>query len=161
MPAFSYPIGDAKKLEWGSFAYLFGYPKGYRMITKGIVSDPNRDRSGSFLLDAPFNRGCSGGIVLAIKDGVPNFELVGMAKSSAADFENILIPPEDFNISEYDPRLPYEGDIYAKSNVVIRYGITQIISINTIIDFFERNQLYFTQMGYDFKSFTMNKPQRK
>lgn len=161
VPSFIYPIGDAKKLEWGSFVYLFGYPKGYKMVTKGIVSDPNRDRSGSFLLDAPFNRGFSGGIVLAIKDGVPNFELVGIAKSSAADFENVLIPPEDFDASEYDPHLPYEGDIYVKSNAIIRYGITQVISINTVIDFLEENQRYFTQMGYDFSSFTVNKSERK
>jgi len=77
---FNYPIGKAKELEWGAFVYLFGYPAGYRVVTKAIVSNPNRDKYGSFLTDAVFNRGFSGGIVLAIRDGVPNFELVGMMK---------------------------------------------------------------------------------
>ncbi|MCK7529466.1 MAG: hypothetical protein MZV64_73895 [Ignavibacteriales bacterium] len=48
------------------------------MVTKAIVSNPSRDESGSFLVDAVVNNGMSGGLVLAIKDGVPNFEMVGM-----------------------------------------------------------------------------------
>ena len=66
IPVFRYPIGKARELEWGSFIYLIGYPKGYKIITKGIVSDPDRDRQGSFLIDALFNSGLSGGILLAI-----------------------------------------------------------------------------------------------
>jgi len=56
---FPYPFGKSKELEWGAFVYLFGYPSGYRILTKGIVSNPNRDKHGSFLTDAIFNRGFS------------------------------------------------------------------------------------------------------
>jgi len=71
-----YPFGKARDLEWGSFVYLMGFPVGHKMITKGIVSSPRMDRNTAFMIDAPFNRGSSGGIVLAIRDGIPNFELV-------------------------------------------------------------------------------------
>ena len=92
--SFDYPIGQAKQLEWGSFVYIFGYPLNYKMITKGIVSSPDRDNKGSFLIDAVFNKGYSGGIVLAIRDGVPNFEMVGMIKSVPRKVNIILNLPQ-------------------------------------------------------------------
>jgi len=67
-PVFSYSIGKARELEWGTFVYLFGYPMNYQMITKALVSSPNRDDNGSFLVDAVIHERFSGGIVLAIKD---------------------------------------------------------------------------------------------
>ena len=48
-PVFSYSIGKARELEWGTFVYVFGYPMNYQMITKALVSSPNRDDNGSFL----------------------------------------------------------------------------------------------------------------
>jgi hypothetical protein len=149
IPVFDFPLGKAKDLEWGSFVYLMGYPKGYLMVTKGIVSQPNRDEHTSFLVDALFNRGFSGGIVLAIKDGVPNFEMVGIAGSVSADFEYNLVPPEDISRFGYDPRVPYSGDIYLKQNRTINYGITFIISAETIQSFIKSNLQEFLNRGYD------------
>ena len=152
IPVFDYPFGLGKKLEWGSFVYLMGYPKGYLMVTRGIVSQPNRDNEGSFLVDALFNRGFSGGIVLAIKDGVPNFELVGLASSVSADFEYNLIPPEEVTRHGYDPRIPYDGDVYLEFTRRINYGITFIVSAELIQDFVRENLDKFKQQGYDLSS---------
>ena len=91
-PVFHYPVGKGKELDWGSFVYIFGYPINYQMVTKAIVSNPNRDEYGSFLVDAVVNNGMSGGIVLAIRDGVPNFEMVGMIQWVPEEEENILVP---------------------------------------------------------------------
>ncbi len=60
------PMGNPKDLEWGSFVYIIGYPMGHKMVTKGIISNPRDDESNSFLIDALFHRGFSGGIILAI-----------------------------------------------------------------------------------------------
>ncbi|GAB4368761.1 MAG: hypothetical protein Kow0042_10090 [Calditrichia bacterium] len=156
MPVFNYPFGKAKDLEWGSFVYMVGYPKGYQMITKGIVSQPNRDKSGSFIVDALFNKGFSGGIVLAIRDGVPNFELVGMASSVAADFEYLLYPQEDLGASSFDPHLPYQGEIFVKLNKVINYGITFVTSAEAILEFIKDNQSRLLEKGYDLSNLFMN-----
>lgn len=150
IPVFDFPLGKAKDLEWGSFVYMMGYPKGYLMVTKGIVSQPERDENTSFLVDALFNRGFSGGIVLAIKDGVPNFEMVGMAGSVSADFEYTLVPPEDISRIGYDPRIPYLGDIYLKQNRNINYGITFIVSAESIQSFIASHLQEFLSRGYDF-----------
>jgi hypothetical protein len=139
-PVFNYPLGKAKELEWGTFVYVFGYPLGYLMITRAIVSTPNKDENGSFVLDAVVNRGSSGALVLAIKDGVPNFELVGIVQWVPEEETNILTPKKLKNNEAYNPIVPYTGDEFVKRYSSIRYGIANIISIETVIDFLEKNR---------------------
>jgi hypothetical protein len=150
IPQFQYKFGTAKELEWGSFVYLIGFPKGYQMITKAIVSQPNRDKKGGFIVDALFNQGFSGGVVLAIRDGVPNFEFVGIANSVAADLEYNLTPDKEFSEMEYDSRIPYTGDIFINLHRNINYGITFIISIETITEFLKKYDNVFREKGYNF-----------
>ncbi len=152
-PVFSYPLGNAKNLEWGSFVYALGYPMNYKMITKGIVSSPNRDESGSFLIDAVFNRGFSGGIVLAIRDGVPNFELVGLVRSVPAEYEYVLKPEAPTEGYEYNPLLPYKGNIMIEQRVNIKYGVTRVIPIETIVEFINKNADKLLKFGYIFDNF--------
>ena len=162
---FKYPIGKAKELEWGAFVYLFGYPAGYRIVTKAIVSNPNRDKYGSFLTDAVFNRGFSGGIVLAVRDGVPNFELVGMMKLVPGHQQYYLTPAREGERIEFDPIIPFKGDMYAESRTEIIYGIAPAIPAELIVDFLQTNQSKLIDQGYDLRSFlerpTITKPENK
>ena len=148
--SFKYPLGESSNLELGSFVYIIGYPMGHKMITKGIVSNTRDNRSDSFLIDALFNRGFSGGIILAIKDGVPNFELVGMAKSVSAKNQYFLAPSPLDGQSEYNPHFSYDGDIHVKNFEGINYGITYTISTDDIIDFFMENESILLQKGFNF-----------
>ncbi len=146
VPRFKYPMGKAKELNWGTFIYLVGFPKGYKMVTRGIVSCPNRDKNGSFLTDATFNRGFSGGIILALRDGIPNFELMGMATSVAAENTLLLTPGE---LKNYDPSSPYTGNVYVENRKNINYGITYSISIDAIKEFARKNKKMIQEKGYD------------
>ena len=148
IPVFPYPAGRASELEWGSFVYLFGYPSGYRLVTSGIVSSPNRDRRGSFLTDAVFGGGFSGGIAVAIRDGVPNFELVGMVKMVSARTTYVLRPPHEEATVEYDPTVPYAGDAYVERDTRIEYGVSQAVSVETILDVVETNRSRLEALGY-------------
>lgn len=150
---FDYPIGNSDELEWGSFVYIMGYPSGYQMITRGIVSTPGGTHKKNFLIDALFNKGISGGIVLAIKDGVPNFELVGMAKSVGASYENILIPEEESHMRRYNPNSPYNGNTFVKLKKNINYGITYSVSSNSIKKFIEDHKFELAEKGYLFTHF--------
>ena len=152
-PVFTYPTGRAKELDWGSFVYLFGYPINYQMVTKAIVSNPNRDEYGSFLVDAVVNNGMSGGIVLAIRDGVPNFEMVGMIQWVPEEEENILVPQKLNNNERYSPIVPYKGEEYVKRFSSIRYGIARVISAEAIIEFFKRNKKILYEKRYFFDKF--------
>lgn len=153
IPVFYLPIGSAKELQWGSFVYLIGWPKGQPMVTRGIVSNPDRDKQHSFLIDALFNRGFSGGLVLAIRDGIPNLELVGVVGSVSASFEQVLVPAEGKDSPASGPRLPYIEDIYIKNWQQIDYGITYAISIEAILEFLNNNKTEFEDNGYDFNRF--------
>lgn len=150
---FNYPMGNSDELEWGSFVYIIGYPSGYQMITRGIVSTPGGKHKKNFLIDALFNKGISGGIVLAIRDGVPNFEMVGMAKSVAANYENILVPEEESHLKKYNPSMPYDGNVFVKVKKNINYGITYSVASNTIRDFIGENEMLLAEQGYLFTQF--------
>lgn len=147
-PVFNYPMGKAKELDWGSFVYLFGYPINFQMVTKAIVSNPNRDEYGSFLVDAVVNNGMSGGIVLAIRDGVPNFEMVGIVQWVPEEEENILVPKKLKNNERYNSIVPYEGEEYVKRFSSIRYGIARVISMEAIKDFFKMNKQILYERKY-------------
>lgn len=151
---FNYPIGESSDLELGSFVYIIGYPMGHKMITKGIVSNKRDDKSHSFLIDALFNRGFSGGIILAIRDGVPNFELVGMAKSVSAKNQYFLIPDPKIGELEYSPHSPYSGNVHVKKFEDINYGITYTISTDEILNFLKENETQLLQRGFNFKYLT-------
>jgi len=148
IPVFNYPTGAAMDLEWGTFVYVFGYPMNYQMITKALVSSPNRDSKGSFLLDAVVNKGYSGGIVLAIKDGVPNFELVGIVQWVPEEENNIIAPRRRRDDESYNPLIPYEGEFFVKRDSDIKYGIAKIISIESIQKFIGNNIQTLYDKGY-------------
>lgn len=145
-------LGNSRDLRTGNFIYVFGFPKGHKMVSSGIVSMDDK-REDVFLIDTPFNRGMSGGIVYAIRDDSPNFELVGMATSSAANFEFILKPNEDvINKKMYNKSLPYEGSIYIEEKARIRYGITYVNNIDLILDFLRRNKEKIEAAGFKIDS---------
>jgi hypothetical protein len=147
-PVFKYPFGNAKDLEWGTFVYLFGYPSGFKMATKGIVSNPNKDRRGTFMVDAMFSRGFSGGIVLAIRDGVPNFELVGMVKLVSAHSSLVLTPEKDGGDLTFDPAVPYTGEIFVERKTEVESGITQAVPIEAIRTFIREQEPLIRSKGY-------------
>jgi hypothetical protein len=152
-PPIVYPLGKSKDTEWGSFVYAIGYPLGQQMITKGIVSNPNFDGEGSFLIDAPFNTGFSGGLILAIKDGVPNFEIVGLGKSVSANYEYFLKPAKGRHEMVYNPNLPYEDDIYVSLKKELNYGITNVISTEKLHKFYQQHKKQIHGKGYDLDAF--------
>jgi hypothetical protein len=160
-PVFSYPIGKAKELEWGSFIYVFGYPLGYRLITTGIVSSPNRDQYGSFLTNAVLNKGFSGGIVLAVRDGVPNFELVGIVKLIPGQQQFYLAPSRQDESMQYEPDVPYRGDAFVESKTDVDYGVALTIPSELIVEFLQKNRPALLKEGYDLYDFLEMRPAHK
>jgi hypothetical protein len=147
-PAFNYQLGSAKEVEWGTFVYLVGYPINFKIITKAIVSSPRRDDAGSFLVDAVINPGFSGGVVLAIRDGVPNFEFIGLVQWVPEEEESLIYPEIPKSKSSYNPILPYEGNLYVRKHSTIRYGIAKVIPVESIMTFVLKNKSYLNQQGF-------------
>lgn len=151
-PVFEYPCGYARELNWGSILYLLGYPKGQQMATHGIASKVP-GKAGSFLTDAPFNEGLSGGIALAITETGNKFELLGIARSVAASYAYVLKPEKENHEFTYNPAIPYTGSIYAEQKKDINYGITSVIAIEQIRQFYIDNRKNLLLKGFNFDNF--------
>jgi len=150
---FDYPLGDSEELEWGSFVYIMGFPLGHAMITRGIVSDPGRIRKGTFLIDAMFNKGFSGGPVIAVRDGVPHFELVGMVRSSAALEKYYLAPDVEEEMGDISFGQPYSGEMKIVKEKDIQYGITFSVTTSDLRSFYNKYRDDLQGKGYDLDAF--------
>lgn len=146
------PTGTINDLQWASIVYIMGYPLGNLMVTRAIVSISDKMNSGVFVTDALYNHGISGSPVFAIRDGVPNFELIGMAFSSSAQKSNILIAEEDFE-SEENQRMPYNGKIFIDDKKLINYGVTYSVSIDEILFFISTNKNVLQKKGFVLNNF--------
>lgn len=131
VPVLALPPGDPSRLTWGSFVYVLGYPRGFQMVTRGIVSEPNRSREHAFLLDGLFNRGISGGLIVAVRGDSNALEWIGLATSASAEADYQLLP-EARAIDEDNLLLPYEGRLYIQRTARIDYGITFTVPLDAI-----------------------------
>lgn len=145
-----YPFnpGNSNELTWGTFVYIFSFPIHNKMITKGIVSKPESSDPKFFLIDAVMNRGSSGGIVLAVRDGVPNFELVGIISWVPADRKTVLAPKQLVNDQEYQIDAVYEGSLYITDIENVKYGITKAVTIEKIKETILRNTDLIYNKGF-------------
>ncbi len=146
-PLFPYPLGNADELKPGVFLYVLGYPRGYPMVTSGIVGATEYGRRNTFITDALFNPGISGGAIVAIRGGIPSFEWMGMARSSSATGEWLIVPSEDTPVSHHI-RWPYDDQLYLERKNRIDYGITHAISAQQIKEFLETQSSRLSERGY-------------
>jgi S1-C subfamily serine protease len=158
-PVFPYRFGRPDRLRIGTFTYSFGYPRGYPMVTTGIVSQASRDRHHSFVTDALFNPGFSGGAVVAINGGLPAFEWVGMARSTAASREWYVVPDENA-AAEHLVHIPFEGEVFVQEKAHIHYGITHVVSSTQIRKMLEDNAVYLLTRGYNILPFIQDNRRR-
>jgi hypothetical protein len=129
-PAFPFPMGHAGELRWGSVVYIFGYPLGNPIVTRSVVSKPNPADPTEFSIDALLNKGFSGGVILAVRDGMPHFELVGIVKSVSSKEEYYLKPASDDK--KYYEVFPYTGEIHIGTGETVSYGLNYVIPAETI-----------------------------
>lgn len=148
----NYSIGKAKDLEWGTVVYTMGYPLGNLMVTRAIVSNPAKNGNGMFLTDALFNHGISGSPVLALRDGVPNFEWVGMASSSSAQSIYYLKPATD-TPQLVAPNSSYSGEVFVDHKKSINYGVTYSVRIEDVVKFISENKKLLQERGFDMDLF--------
>ena len=148
---FDYPLGKSADLQWGSKVYILGFPLGNQMVTSALVSKPKSSKSPRFLMDAVFNKGISGSPVVAIRDGVPNFELVGMASSTSAKSIYYLKPE---NVENYmQSNEPFVGDVVLSHERMINYGVTYAVTVDEIRRFIRGNRTALEHAGFDMNQF--------
>jgi len=129
-----FPVGKSSELDWGDFVYVMGFPKGYKMVESGIVSNPDKNNKRFFLTNAIFNRGISGGPVFAVRNGSHHLEWVGIASSSPVSNIFYLEPNID-KTEAYSKSEPYRGELLINKKKMINYGVTFSVPMEEIIRF--------------------------
>ncbi|MCX6304998.1 MAG: serine protease [Bacteroidetes bacterium] len=148
---FTNPAGRARELAWGSFVYVFGFPLGNLVITRGIVSLAGKRPMGEFSIDALLNKGYSGGIIVALRHDAPDFELVGMVKTVNSTHEDFLKPASG---QQRTPDwLPYRGDVYVGATDHIEYGLNAVVPFEAILGFYQKNRPRLILDGYNLDRF--------
>lgn len=139
------PIGNSEQLGWGDMVYALGYPKGAKMVTMGTASRSNHP-TRSILIDASFNRGFSGGALFAVRNNGTGLEFVGIITSALGENET-YVAPVSVETKDFNPDVPYTGELYVRSTPRINYGITNAIAINEIMEFFDENEDEINDLG--------------
>ncbi|MFU8813175.1 MAG: S1 family peptidase, partial [Balneolaceae bacterium] len=130
--------GERGRLDWMDRIYALGYPKGFQMVTRAMVSDFSSSPRRSFVLDASFNRGFSGGPLFAVRADGTGLEWVGIISAAHAESEYFLAPDQsavdDLLVDEL-----YEGPVVMRRENRINYGITFAVGMDDIVSFFREN----------------------
>ncbi|WP_234570277.1 S1 family peptidase [Rhodohalobacter sp. 614A] len=145
MAPLSLPIGNSQELGWGDMVYALGYPKGAKMVTMGTASRSDHP-TRSILIDASFNRGFSGGALFAVRNADSGLEFMGIVTSALGENETYLTP-EISETKDFDPDVPYTGQLYVRNTPRINYGITNAVAINEIMEFFIENEEEMNDLG--------------
>lgn len=131
--------GSHSTLDWTDLVYAVGYPRGIQMVTSAMVSNYQISPRRSYILDASFNRGFSGGAIFSVKSDGSGLEWVGVLSAAYAEPEYYLAPAEidedDLNLS-----LEYRGAIFIERAARVNYGITYAVGMNEVRDFFREVQ---------------------
>ncbi|MGD8277884.1 MAG: serine protease [Gemmatimonadota bacterium] len=146
-PALALRTGNPRRLSWGSFLYVLGYPAGYRMVTRSIVSNPNWNGRGGFISDGLWNEGISGGLILAVRSETGRLEPVGLARAGAATSE-LRLQPDTLSTAAGAETHRYQGMLYVESVLRIQYGITLPVSMTAVTDFIDRTRSTLRARGY-------------
>ncbi len=141
------PMGTIKDLQWGSFVYLAGFPMGVKMVTRGVTSLFENSQKDMFLIDANFNRGFSGGLVLAYRPENNQLEWVGIVKSVSAN-SYFRLKPSDQKTKYTDEHRPYNDELYLERTVDINYGVTYAVSSDAIRSFLKKSKRQLAQNGF-------------
>ena len=149
---FDLRLGRMRDLKWGNFVYVIGYPLGGQRITGGMVSLDTQE--GRFNVDAAVRAGYSGGPVIAVRDGLPNFELVGLCRGIATRKERRVVPDGMLSAgTTLSPELL--GHLSVEESDVAEYGLGIALSVDEMKAFLHENRDVFTGKGIDVPNETL------
>ncbi|TNE74688.1 hypothetical protein EP331_00960 [bacterium] len=147
-----YKLGNSKRLQWGSHIFMFGFPINNRMISHGIVSKPEKDGTNGFLTNAYMNKGFSGGLVVAVRGDVPNFEWVGVASAISSEYEYSIVPNKNIE-SYFESGQLYTDSLFLEKKLSINHGISKSVSSEEIKKFMVDSEGLLFKLSYNLTSF--------
>lgn len=146
LKAIMIPKGNPNRLDWTDVVYATGYPRGVQMVTRGIASRSEHPVR-RITLDLAINRGFSGGPVFAVRNDGSGLEWLGTITSAMGERDYYLVP-EDIPVEDFNPEMPYRGEIYVRSAPRIYYGISNAVDIDEARSFLRENRIVLLSHGF-------------
>lgn len=148
-PALNIPLNRSPALEMGNRAWVFGFPIGYKMLTEALVNNPDVDQTGSFMLDAVFNPGFSGGLTVAYNLSSQQFEAIGIGRSAPSSPQLVLTPAGTPGIDRYPPLIPYTDKVFVQQRAELAYGLTFVTSTLALTKLLISHRESLINQGYN------------
>lgn len=136
-PAYEY------ELDWGDFAYVFGYPREVRQLTSGLVSKVANP--GSFVLDVVARQGYSGGPVFVVHPQ-KGLQLVGMVRGVPVNKLSYIAPPAGLPSGQFLVQDEWQTSS-AQEIDLIEYGTTYAIGVEVIGKFLKSGARLLERQG--------------
>ena len=112
-----------------------------------LDEDPDID----FLSDAAIRAGYSGGPVVAVRDGLPNFELVGLCRGATTETFRLLVPNRMLNEGAVlSPDLL--SQISVEEREVVEPGLGIVVGIEVVKRFLLDSRDQLRKNGVDIKT---------
>ena len=146
LKAITIPKGSPNRLDWTDVVYATGYPRGVQMVTRGIASRSEHPVR-RITLDLSINRGFSGGPLFAVRNDGSGLEWLGTITSAMGEREYYLIP-ENIPVEDFNPEMPYRGEVYVRSIPRIYYGISNAVDIDEARNFLRENRIVLISHGF-------------
>ena len=100
------------------------------------------------MVDAPFNRGFSGGAVVFIDERKGVFAYLGMANSIAYDSQLVLTPEEESINLKYFENMPYTDNVFIKELKLVNVGLTFAVRSDLVTNFLKKERANLEQRGF-------------
>lgn len=146
LKAITIPKGNPNRLDWTDVVYATGYPRGVQMVTRGIASRSEHPVR-KITLDLSINRGFSGGPIFAVRNDGSGLEWLGTITSAMGE-RNYYLIPDDVYGEDFNPEMPYRGELYVRSEPRIFYGISNAVDIDEARNFLRENRTVLISHGF-------------
>jgi len=144
--ALTIPKGNPNRLDWTDVVYATGYPRGVQMVTRGIASRSEHPVR-RITLDLSINRGFSGGPIFAVRNDGSGLEWLGTITSAMGERDYYLVP-DDTPVEDFNPEMPYRGEVFVKSAPRIYYGISNAVDIDEARSLLRENRVMLISHGF-------------
>lgn len=148
-PALNIALNHHEMLRRGTRAWVFGYPIGFSMMTEALVNNPGIDPKESFMLDAVFNPGFSGGLTVAYNLTNNRFEAIGFGRAAPSSPQLVLTPAGTPGIDRYPPLVPYTDKVFVQQRAELAYGLTFVTSASALIKLLTTHKQMLINQGYN------------
>lgn len=146
LKAITIPKGNPNRLDWTDVVYATGYPRGVQMVTRGIASRSEHPIR-RITVDLSINRGFSGGPVFAVRNDGSGLEWLGTITSAMGERDYYLVP-YDIPVEDYNPEIPYSGELFVRTAPRIYYGISNAVDIDEARNFLRENRAVLMSKGF-------------